>query len=213
MRSQVTDTADLNFIHRYLDAPSASEHTLLLLHGTGATEDDLIPLGRLLDPGANILSPRGKVLENGMPRFFRRLAMGVFDEEDLIARTHELADFVRAAGEHYGFDVGNVTAVGFSNGANIAASALFLEPDLLARAVLLRAMVPFERDQLPDLASKRVFVAGGRVDPMIPQDQTEVLVKMLEKAGADVTLRWENAGHELMREEIDAARLWLTEQN
>jgi phospholipase/carboxylesterase len=209
----VSDTAELDFIHRYLASPTGSEHTLLLLHGTGATEDDLIPLGQLLDPDANVLSPRGKVLENGMPRFFRRLAMGVFDEEDLIARTHELAAFVRAAADHYGFATANVTAVGFSNGANIAASVLFLEPDLLARAVLLRAMVPFERDELPDLGGKRVFVAGGRADPMIPQDQTEVLVQMLEKAGADVTLRWENAGHELMRDEIDAARSWLTEQS
>jgi predicted esterase len=209
----VNDDADLDFIHRYLASPSGSKHTLLLLHGTGATEDDLIPLGRMLDPDANILSPRGKVLENGMPRFFRRLAMGVFDEEDLIARTHELAAFVRAAADHYGFDVTNITAVGFSNGANIAASALFLEPDLLARAVLLRAMVPFDRDELPDLGDTRVFVAGGRSDPMIPQDQTQVLVEMLEKAGADVTLRWENAGHELMRDEIDAAHAWLTGQS
>jgi predicted esterase len=137
--------------------------------------------------------------------------LGVFDEEDLIARTHELAAFVRAAADHYGFDAGNVTAVGFSNGANIAASALFLEPDLLARAVLLRAMVPFHRDELPDLSGRRAFVAGGRSDPMIPQDQTEVLVQMLEKAGADVTLRWENAGHQLTRDEVDDARAWLTE--
>ncbi|MGH2806178.1 MAG: alpha/beta hydrolase [Actinomycetota bacterium] len=200
-------------MHRYLASPAGSGHTLLLLHGTGANEDDLIPLGRALDPDANILSPRGKVLENGMPRFFRRLAMGVFDEEDLIARTHELAGFVRAAADHYGFDAENVTAVGFSNGANIGASTLFLEPDLLARAILLRAMVPFERDQLPDLAGRGVFIAGGRVDPMIPQDQTEVLVRMLEKAGADVTLRWENAGHELTRDEVDDARVWLTERS
>ena len=204
---------DLDLIHRYHPSPSGSAHTLLLLHGTGANEDDLIPLGKALDPEANVLSPRGKVLENGMPRFFRRLAMGVFDEEDLILRTHELANFVRAASDHYGFYVGNVTAVGFSNGANIAASALFLEPDLLARAVLLRAMVPFKREELPDLSTKRIFVAGGRSDPMIPQDQTEVLVRMLEEAGADVTLRWENAGHELMRDEIEDARTWLIEQS
>ena len=206
-------TKDLDFIHRYEPGDPSSEHhaTLLLLHGTGATEDDLIPLGRAVAPGADLLSPRGKVLENGMPRFFRRLAMGVFDVEDLVHRTHELADFVRQAGAHYGFDTSNVIALGFSNGANIAASLLLLEPALLRAAVLLRAMIPLQPKDLPDLTGTRVFLAGGRSDPMIPRDQTERLGEILRDAGADVTLRWEEAGHQLMPAEVEAVRAWLAE--
>src|SRR4026209_2924110 len=133
-------TSGPDFIHDCV--PGSSSRTLLLLHGTGGNERDLIPLGRELDPNASLLSPRGKILENGMPRFFRRLAEGVFDLEDLKARTHELADFVLAAAREYGFDAGRVFAAGYSNGANIAASSLLLRPGMLAGAVLLRPMVP-----------------------------------------------------------------------
>src|SRR5437588_9417037 len=148
-----------DFIHEFV--PGSSERTLLLLHGTGGNERDLIPLGHELDPGAALLSPRGKVLEHGMPRFFRRLAEGVFDLEDLTRRTHELADFVADAATRYGFDPRNVIAVGFSNGANIAASLLLLRPETLAAAVLFRPMIPLVPETLPDLSRVPVFIAAG----------------------------------------------------
>ena len=140
-----------DFIHEFV--PGSSNRTLLLLHGTGGNEHDLIPLGRELDPNAALLSPRGKVLENGMPRFFRRLAEGVFDLEDLQKRTHELADFVAAAADRYDIGNKNIVAVGYSNGANIAASTLLLRPEILAGAILFRAMIPLEPEERPDLGN------------------------------------------------------------
>ena len=199
------------FAHRYVPAEGDDANTLLLLHGTGGDENDLLPLGRMLDPGAALLSPRGKVLEHGMPRFFRRLAEGVFDEEDLVRRTHELAGFVEEAAREYGLDGGRIWAVGFSNGANIAASLLLLHPGLLAGAVLLRAMVPFEPDVTPDLAGTQVYLAAGRSDTMIPPENTEKLAKLLRNAGADVTLDWQPGGHGIGRAEVEAARRWLAE--
>ena len=136
-------SVDLGFVHRFLPPEDESGPTLLLLHGTGGNEEDLIPLGEALAPGAAVLSPRGKVSEHGAPRFFRRLAEGVFDHEDLLFRTHELADFVEAAAEEYGFDRSKLVAVGYSNGANVAGSTILLHPGLLRAAVLFRAMVPF----------------------------------------------------------------------
>ncbi|MEX2182707.1 MAG: alpha/beta hydrolase [Gemmatimonadaceae bacterium] len=198
----------LSFTHRWEPRPE-SERTLLLLHGTGADEDDLIPLGDLLDPGANLLSPRGQVLENGMPRFFRRLAEGVFDLEDLTARTQQLADFVAAAAAMYAFDAAGVTAVGFSNGANIAAAMLLLRPGTVRQAVLLRAMVPLTPATSPDLAGTRVFLAAGRHDPIIPPANSDALAAMLRSAGAAVTVRWSDAGHQLRRDDVDAARDWM----
>jgi len=200
-------SADLGFIHRW--EPGTSERTLLLLHGTGGDEHDLLELGRSLDPAANLLSPRGKVLEHGAPRFFRRLALGVFDEADLVARTHELADFVGVAGAHYGFDPGLVVAVGFSNGANIAASALLLRPELLSGAALLRAMVPLTPTQLPDLAGREVLVAAGLADHLVPPDGSKRLAEMLERAGATVKVHWSPSGHFLDGGDIGAARDWL----
>ncbi len=205
-----TRSADetLTFAHRW-DPRPGSTHTLLLLHGTGATEDDLIPLGDELDRGANLLSPRGPVLEHGMPRFFRRLAEGVFDVEDLKARTHQLADFVHAAAQAYGFDPAGVTAVGFSNGANIAASMLLLRPGTIRRAILLRAMVPLEPEPLPDLRGTAVHLSAGERDPVIPPANSGRLAAMLAEAGAAVDLRWSPVGHQLTREDVDAARAWL----
>src|SRR5438270_12484205 len=149
------DTSELGFVHRYIPAQVISKSTLLMLHGTGGNEDDMLELGRMLAPGMAMLSPRGKILENGMPRFFRRLAEGVFDIEDLQRRTHELADFVEAASAIYGFDARNVIAVGFSNGANIAASMLLLRPAVLSAAVLFHPMVPFIPETLPDLSATK----------------------------------------------------------
>jgi len=193
-----------DFIHDFF--PGSSSRTLLLLHGTGGNERDLIPLGRELDPNAALLSPRGKVLENGMPRFFRRLAEGVFDLEDLKYRTNELADFVIAAAQHYGFATDQLAAVGYSNGANIAASMLLLRPELMHRAVLFRAMVPLNPDTLPDLSSARVWIGAGEQYPIIPPPEVQRLVELLRHAGADVTIRFFNAGHGLTNDDVITAR-------
>ena len=198
------------FAHNYL--PGEADVTLLLLHGTGGNEDDLIPLGQQLLPEAAILSPRGKVSEHGAPRFFRRLAEGVFDHEDLVFRTHELIDFIEKAAEEYGFDRGKLVAVGYSNGANIAASLMLLHPGLLRAAVLFRAMVPFEPEEMPDLSRMPVFLAAGRRDTLIPPDNTERLAEILEKAGADLDLRWKPVGHPLTYEELEEARTWISEK-
>src|SRR5262249_44649665 len=155
------------FVHRFEPAPSGeADATLLLLHGTGGNENDLLPVGRAVAPRAALLSPRGRVLEHGMPRFFRRLAEGVFDQEDLVARTHELADFGGESAKRYGFDAARVIAAGFSNGANIAASMLLLRPEVLAGAILLRPMVPFEPKTRPELRGRRVLVAAGEGGPV-----------------------------------------------
>ena len=201
---------DLGFVHRFVPAEVPAAPTLLLLHGTGGDENDLLPLGRMLDERAALLSPRGKVLENGMPRFFRRLSIGVFDEEDLVNRTHELAGFVQRAVSEYDLDPRRLFAVGFSNGANIAASLLLLHPGLLAGAVLLRAMVPFEPETSPDLQGTRVYLAAGRSDQMIPPESTERLAQLLREARAEVTLDWQPGGHGIGRDEIEAARNWLS---
>jgi predicted esterase len=199
--------AQPDFIHEFV--PGSSSRTLLLLHGTGGTERDLIPLGRDLDPNASLLSPRGKVLENGMPRFFRRLAEGVFDLEDLKKRTHELADFVIAAAKHYKIDIKHMIAVGYSNGANIAASILLLRPETFAAAILFRAMVPFVPETQPDLSSVRVLIGAGSIDPIVPASETKQLAELLRSAGADVVIRFFQGGHGLTQADIQAAQEWL----
>jgi len=202
---------DLGFIHRFVPAGGTGAPTLLLLHGTGGDEDDLIAIGRRLDERAALLSPRGKVLENGAPRFFRRHAEGVFDQEDLVNRTHELARFVEEAASKYGLDPERIFGVGFSNGANIAASLLLLHPGLLAGAILLRPMVPLEPDTPQDLSETPVYVAAGRSDSIVPPENTEQLAELLQEAGAEVTLDWQPKGHELSDAEIDAAHYWLAD--
>jgi phospholipase/carboxylesterase len=198
------------FQHHY--SPGKSGRTLLLLHGTGGTENDLLPLGRTLDPDAALLSPRGRVLENGMPRFFRRLAEGVFDEEDLIHRTHELADFLEEAAEEHPIDPQKLIAVGYSNGANIAGALLLLRPGALGGAVLLRPMVPLVPEVPPDLQGTPVLLAAGHQDPIVPAENVRRLATLLRNAGADVTLRFENAGHGLTSLTVDTARHWLEEK-
>jgi predicted esterase len=197
-----------DFIHEFV--PGISNRTLLLLHGTGGNENDLIPLGRELDPNASLLSPRGKILENGMPRFFRRLAEGVFDVEDLKQRTNELADFVGRATQHYELATEQLFAVGYSNGANIAASVLLLRPKILRAAILFRAMVPLVPEKLPNLSSVRVWIGAGDQDPIIRASDTQRLVELFRRAGADVTIRFLEGGHEMTRDDVDAAREWLT---
>ena len=199
----------LGFVHRFVPAQTSDAPTLLLLHGTGGDENDLLPVGRMLDERAALLSPRGKILEHGMPRFFRRLAEGVFDHEDLMDRTHELAGFVDRAVDEYDIDQRRLFAVGFSNGANVAASLLLTYPRLLVGAILLRAMVPFEPDKTPDLSRIPVYLAAGRSDQMVPPENTERLAQVLRKAGADVTLDWQPGGHGIGPAEIQAARNWF----
>ena len=200
--------AGLDFVHEFV--PGTSKRTLLLLHGTGGNERDLIPLGHELDPNSALLSPRGKILENGTPRFFRRLAEGVFDLEDLRKRTNELADFVASAAKHYKLAANQIVAVGYSNGANIAASMLLLRSEILHAAILFRAMVPLIPDKLPDLSSVHIWIGAGDQDPIIPTSETQRLVEILRSAGADVTIRVFHAGHGLTNGEIEIVKQWLT---
>lgn len=199
--------SDLGFIHRYVPATQPGQPPLLLLHGTGGDENDLIPLGEALAPGAALLSPRGKVSENGMPRFFRRLAEGVFDMEDLHRRTAELADFVGAARVAYGLDV--PVAVGFSNGANIAASLLLSRPGVLRGAVLMRTMLPFEPETPPALTGTPVLLLSGADDPMVRPASRDRLAAVLAQAGADVTHEVMSAGHNLTQRDLTIAGYWL----
>jgi predicted esterase len=198
------------FAHVFIPAADPAAPTLLLLHGTGGDEHDMLPLGGLR-PGAAVLSPRGNVLEQGMPRFFRRLAEGVFDLEDVKRRAGELADFVAAAAAHYAFEPARVIAVGFSNGANIASAVMLLRPGVLRGAVLFRAMVPFvpEPRQPDALRGTDVLISNGRSDPIVPVDETERLAQLLQQQGAGVEVHWQPAGHQLMPSDFSVAKSWL----
>jgi phospholipase/carboxylesterase len=198
---------DLGFIHQYVPATDRTRAPVLLLHGTGGDEDDLLPFGERLAPGAALLSPRGKVSENGAPRFFRRLAEGVFDLEDLKARTLELGDFIERARKTYGLT--KPVALGFSNGANIAAALLLTRPETLAGAVLLRAMTPFEPAALPDLGGIPVLMLSGADDPIVPPENRDRLAEILKAAGAAVTHEVVPAGHNLSPQDLAAAERWF----
>jgi phospholipase/carboxylesterase len=200
---------DLGFVHRFIPA-TADRPPLLLLHGTGGDENDLLPLGAELAPGAALLSPRGQVLENGMPRFFRRRAEGVFDVEDLELRTAALAEFLTQARTAYG--IAKPIAVGFSNGANIAWSLLLRHPDVLAGAVLIRAMMPFRPDVLGPLDRVPVLLLSGSSDPMSPPAQREELAATLRAAGAELTHEIVPAGHGLTTQDVGLAAQWLGKQ-
>jgi predicted esterase len=200
------------FAHRFIPANQERRPLLLLLHGTGGDENDLIPLGRMLAPGAAILSPRGQVLEHGMPRFFRRHAEGVFDLEDLERRTRELADWLAAARTAYDVDDRPVVAVGFSNGANIAAAMLLRRPEALAGGALFRATLPLEPGGVPDVRGRRVFLAEARDDPYVRVPDAERLIALLEQGGANVTVRWTDGGHGLNPADVAAARTWFAAQ-
>lgn len=203
----MTTTEDLAFTHRFEPARDAALPPLLLLHGTGGDENDLLPLGQTVAPGAALLSPRGQVLENGMPRFFRRMAEGVFDEDDLRRRAHELADFIVAARRQY--DVPAPVALGFSNGANIAAALLLLRPDVLAGAVLLRAMPPLRQPPGVALAGKPVLMLSGVADPIIPAASSQLLAEQLRSGGATVTLKELPASHGLTQMDVALSKSWL----
>jgi predicted esterase len=203
---------DLGFVHMYIP-PSGSDSraTLLLLHGTGGDEESLVPVAERILPGAGILSPRGKVLENGMPRFFRRLAEGVFDLDDLRMRTAELAEFIIRASGIYAIDRSELVAVGYSNGANIAASVLLTFSGVIPKAVLFHPMVPFVPDRVPDQSGADILITAGTNDPIVSPEGTEDLADMLKEAGARVKLFWHDKGHSLTREEITAAKSFLRE--
>jgi len=201
-------------VHKFVPAPHGATYpvTLLMLHGTGGDENDLLPLGNELWPGAALLGVRGKVLENGMPRFFRRFSEGVFDVEDLKYRTDELAEFIQSASERYNFSTKKLIAVGYSNGANIAASLILLHPHNLAAAVLFRAMVPFTPEIIRDFSNLSIFIGAGERDRIVPRTQPEELAGIFESGGADVTLFWRRGGHELGTDDVEAAKNWLAEE-
>jgi phospholipase/carboxylesterase len=194
--------------HIFQKGKDSSKPTLLLLHGTGGNELDLLPLAGMIDEEASYLSVRGNVLENGMPRFFRRLAEGVFDEEDLVFRTKELNEFLDDAAKQYDFDRENILAIGYSNGANIAAGLLFHYQNALKGAILHHPMVPRRGIDLPDLSGKSVFIAAGTNDPICSPEESSELQALLEQANAKVEIHWENRGHQLTAEEVEAAAKW-----
>lgn len=204
----MTTKPDLGFIHKFVPSVG-SRTTLLLLHGTGGDENDLLPIGHQLLPGAALLSLRGRVLESGRPRFFRRLAEGVFDLEDLKVQTNALARFIEQSARKYGFDVSQLTAVGYSNGANIASSLLLTEPHVLTKAVLFRPMVPFVPDSPLNLKNVSTLLAAGRQDPIVNSQQISALTKIFESNGAHVSIHWHDGGHELAQDDLEAAKGWL----
>lgn len=195
------------FIHRFEPATRAGSPPLLLLHGTGGDENDLLGLGKMISPGSALLSPRGRVLEHGMPRFFRRLAEGVFDEEDVRRRALELGDFIADARTRYGLAA--PVAVGFSNGANIAAALLLLKPGVLAGAVLLRAMVPLSDPPKAELAATPVLLVSGQADPIVPANNSAKLAALLSEVGARVDHKVLPSGHQLSQADVTLARNWI----
>ena len=199
--------APLSFIHRFEKGLAAAARPLLLLHGTGGDENDLVPLGRMIAPDAALLSPRGKVLENGMPRFFRRFAEGKFDEDDVRLRANELADFAIEACKHYG--IAAPIALGYSNGANTAAAILLLRPDVLAGAILLRVTLPMSHPPPTDLTGVPVLINSGAHDPMMSAEGAAKLAAVLQQRGAIVEHRTLPSGHELSQADISLAKQWL----
>ncbi len=206
-------TEVLGFVHRLVPAEdSRSGETLIVLHGTGGNENDLVGIGQTVAPGAAILSPRGNVLENGAPRFFKRLAEGVFDPKEVRSRAEELTRFIRAAIAKYDLDASRIYALGYSNGANIASTVMFIEPRLLQGAVLFRPMLVYEPEERGDLSGTSVFISAGRLDPIVPVKSVERLAELFESSHAEVALKWQQTGHNLVPSEVREAADWLALQ-
>jgi predicted esterase len=206
-------TGDIGFVHRFVPAADkASAETLIVLHGTGGDENDLIGAGHAIAPGAAILSPRGNVLENGAPRFFKRLAEGVFDPKEVRSRGEELARFIRAAISQYTLNPDRIFAMGYSNGANIASTVMLIDPELLRGAILFRPMPVLETDGRSDLSGRGVLISAGQMDPIVPVKSVVRLVELFEACHAEVTLKWQEAGHNLLPGEVRDAAKWLALQ-
>lgn len=204
-------TDDLGFIHRFVPGEE-SEDTLLVLHGTGGNENDLIGIGQAIAPGAAILSPRGNVLEAGAPRFFKRIAEGVFDPKEVRSRAEELARFIRAAAVTYRLDPARIFAFGYSNGANVASTVMLVEPGVIQGSILFRPMVVYEPPDKTDLSGSSIFISAGRLDPIVPTDSVEQLAEMFRARNADVTIKWQISGHNLVPGEVREAAEWFALQ-
>jgi len=193
---------------KHIYIKGTSKQTLLLLHGTGGNENDLVSLAKYIDPTANILSVRGQVVENGMPRFFKRLSPGVFDEDDLILRTHELKSFIDTSSHTYDFDIDHIIAFGYSNGANIASSLIIYYPTLLKTAILSHPMVPFNKIEMPDLKDIDIFIGAGNNDPIVDLNETYQLETLYKQAHANITLKVNDFGHNFSQKELDEIKNW-----
>jgi predicted esterase len=204
-------TDDLGFIHRFHSGEESAD-TLLVLHGTGGNENDLIGIGQAIAPGAAILSPRGNVLEHGAPRFFKRIAEGVFDPKEVRSRAEELARFIRAAAITYRLDPSRVFALGYSNGANVASTVMLIEPGAIQGSILFRPMVVYEPPDKPDLSGSSIFISAGRLDSIVPTASVEQLAEIFRSGNADVTLKWQISGHNLVPSEVREAAEWFALQ-
>jgi phospholipase/carboxylesterase len=203
---------DLGFTHRFIPAQDPTAETLIVLHGTGGDENSLVGIAQAIAPGASIISPRGNVLENGAPRFFRRLAEGVFEPQEVRSRGQELARFIRAAVINYNLDPSRVFALGYSNGANAASTVMFVDAGILQGAILLRPMLVYEPSPVPDLSDRSVLISAGRMDPVVPTESVEKLRDIFVGAGATLTLNWQLVGHNLVPSEMREAAEWLALQ-
>ncbi len=200
------------YVHLFEPGTDPGAPPLLLLHGTGGNEQDLVRVGRAISPGSALLSPRGDVNEGGALRFFARLAEGIFEPQEIIRRTHALADFIAAACTHYRLEPARLTAVGFSNGANIAATLLLLRPETLGGAILLRAMVVLDHPAAAgSLTGKRVLLCHGSTDPLVPPDHPQRLAALLRAGGATARVQTIAASHNLTPQDVAAAQAWLRE--
>jgi phospholipase/carboxylesterase len=207
---QRRSTAHFTYHHVFEPGTDPAAPPLLLLHGTGGSEHDLLRLGRAISPGSAMLSPRGDVSEGGALRFFARLAEGVFDPQEIIRRTHALADFVLTASAHHQIEPTRLLAIGFSNGANIAATMLLLRPETLGGGILFRPMVVLNQSATPgSLAGRRVLLSNGNMDPLVPADDPPRLAALLRAGGADVKLESLPASHALTPQDVAAAQAWM----
>lgn len=195
------------FEYKFIPWNPASKRLLVLLHGTGGDESSLLELGRTVEPNAALLAPRGTSTEEGVNRFFRRFDEGVFDENDIIEKSHLLSKFLAQVIDHHGFE--EVIGIGYSNGANMALALLLLHPDLFDGVIAWRATLPLVPATPPNLNGKRALVLSGTSDPMMPHDGVNALTQHLAEYGAKVQHNWLQTGHNLVRADIELASSWL----